>query len=166
MRTFAWCGSGWISGGKYETGKKILGLEEAGRVEGCQSFSRRNHNSADGGLCKQQADGFGPWKRGGQELRRPATEGVEAVRQIGFEGMHYRKDIGARAINTDGPMEQTNWCRLLMGSDSDFGNSCARLVRRWTKLAWLMRRGKCTSAHRCRIEPPTCSKGRHTRDFA
>jgi len=83
--------------GTYETGKKILGLEEAGLVEGVKIF-HAGTTKRDGGFYTTGGRVLGVTARG-QELRTALRRAYEAVGKIGFEGMHYRKDIGARALN-------------------------------------------------------------------
>jgi len=82
--------------GTYETGKKILGLEEAGRVEGVKVF-HAGTTKRDGGFYTTGGRVLGVTARG-PELQTALRRAYEAVGKIGFEGMHYRKDIGARAL--------------------------------------------------------------------
>jgi phosphoribosylamine--glycine ligase len=82
--------------GTFDAGKKIMGLDGAATVEGVKVFhagtTRRDGNfyTAGGrvlGVTARAAD------------LEPALErAYEAVCKVGFEGMHYRKDIGARAL--------------------------------------------------------------------
>jgi len=83
--------------GTYETGKKILGLEEAGRVEGVKVF-HAGTTKRDGGFYTTGGRVLGVTARG-PELQTALRRAHEAVGKIGFEGMHYRKDIGARTLN-------------------------------------------------------------------
>ena len=83
--------------GTYETGKKILGLEEAGAVEGVKVFHAGTTNR-DGGFYTAGGRVLGVTARG-PDLRIALRQAYDAVGKIGFEGMHYRKDIGARALN-------------------------------------------------------------------
>jgi phosphoribosylamine--glycine ligase len=83
--------------GTYETGKKILGLEEAGGVEGVKIF-HAGTTKRDGGFYTTGGRVLGVAARG-PELQTALRRAYEAVGKIGFEGMHYRKDIGARALN-------------------------------------------------------------------
>ncbi len=82
--------------GTFEAGKKIAGLEQAGAVEGVTVFhaatSRRDdvYFTSGGrvlGVTARAAD-----------LRTAVDRAYAAVSMIGFEGMHYRKDIAARAF--------------------------------------------------------------------
>jgi phosphoribosylamine---glycine ligase len=81
--------------GTYENGKKILGLEEAGLVEGVKIF-HAGTTKRDGGFYTAGGRVLGVTARG-PELHEALQRAYEAVGKIGFEGMHYRKDIGARA---------------------------------------------------------------------
>jgi len=83
--------------GTYETGKKILGLEEADAVEGVKVFHAGTTNR-DGGFYTAGGRVLGVTARG-PDLRIALRQAYDAVGKIGFEGMHYRKDIGARALN-------------------------------------------------------------------
>jgi phosphoribosylamine--glycine ligase len=82
--------------GTFEAGKKIAGLEEAGAIEGVNVFhaatSRRDdvYFTSGGrvlGVTARAAD-----------LRTAVDRAYAGVSMIGFEGMHYRKDIAARAF--------------------------------------------------------------------
>src|SRR5437868_8025900 len=82
--------------GTFEAGKKIAGLEQAGAVDGVTVFhaatSRRDdvYFTSGGrvlGVTARAAD-----------LRTAVDRAYAAVSMIGFEGMHYRKDIAARAF--------------------------------------------------------------------
>jgi phosphoribosylamine--glycine ligase len=81
--------------GTYENGKKILGLEEAGRVEGVKVF-HAGTTKRDGGFYTAGGRVLGVTARGA-DLATALRRAYEAVGKTGFEGMHYRKDIGARA---------------------------------------------------------------------
>jgi phosphoribosylamine---glycine ligase len=82
--------------GTFEAGKKIAGLEEAGTVERVKVFhaatSKRDdvYFTSGGrvlGVTARAAD-----------LSSAVEHAYAAVSKIGFEGMHYRKDIAARAL--------------------------------------------------------------------
>ncbi len=82
--------------GTFEAGKKIAGLEQAGTMDGVKVFHAATSNRDDvyftaGGRVL------------GVTARAPELEGAvrrayDAVSTIGFEGMHYRRDIAARAL--------------------------------------------------------------------
>jgi phosphoribosylamine---glycine ligase len=82
--------------GTFEAGKKIAGLEQAGALEGVKVFHAATSNRGDVyftsggrvlGVTARAAD-----------LPSAAQRAYEAVSKIGFEGIHYRKDIAARAL--------------------------------------------------------------------
>src|SRR5579864_273884 len=82
--------------GTFEAGKKLAGLEEAGAVQGVKVFH---------GATSKRDDVF--FTSGGRvlgvtarasDLRTAVDRAYAAVSMIGFEGMHYRKDIAARAL--------------------------------------------------------------------
>ncbi len=83
--------------GTYENGKKILGLEEADAMEGVKVFhagtTRRDDEFYTAGGRVLGVTARAP------ELAVALRRAYEAVGKIGFEGMLYRKDIGARAVN-------------------------------------------------------------------
>jgi phosphoribosylamine--glycine ligase len=81
--------------GTFEAGKKIAGLEEAGAVEGVKVFHAATSKRDDvyftsGGRV------LGVTARA-PDLKTAVDRAYAAVSNIGFEGMHYRKDIAARA---------------------------------------------------------------------
>ena len=82
--------------GTYDNGKKILGLEEAGAVEGVKVF-HAGTTKRDGGFYTAGGRVLGVTARGA-DLDSALRRAYEAAGKIGFEGMHYRKDIGARAV--------------------------------------------------------------------
>jgi phosphoribosylamine---glycine ligase len=82
--------------GTFEAGKKIAGLEQGGAVEGVKVFHAATSNRDDvyftsGGRV------LGVTARA-PDLAGAVQHAYEAVSKIGFEGMHYRKDIAARAL--------------------------------------------------------------------
>jgi len=82
--------------GNYPKGRPISGLDAAARLPDVQVFHagtalRQNQVVTDGGRV------LGVTARGpdvGEAIRRA----YEAVRLIHFDGMHYRRDIGAKAV--------------------------------------------------------------------
>jgi phosphoribosylamine---glycine ligase len=82
--------------GTFEAGKKIAGLEQAGEMEGVKVFHAATSKRDDvyftsGGRV------LGVTARA-PELEKAVERAYAAVERIGFEGMHYRKDIAARAL--------------------------------------------------------------------
>jgi phosphoribosylamine--glycine ligase len=82
--------------GTFEAGKKIMGLEDVGKLEGVKVFhagtSKRDgaHYTAGGRVLGVTARAAG--------LRTAVDRAYAAVSKVGFEGAHYRKDIAARAL--------------------------------------------------------------------
>ena len=81
--------------GTYETGKRVLRLEEAAGVEGVKVF-HAGTTKRDGGFYTVGGRVLGVTARG-TDLTAALARAYEAVGKIGFEGMQYRKDIGGRA---------------------------------------------------------------------
>jgi phosphoribosylamine--glycine ligase len=86
--------------GAYESGKQIYGLEEAAAMPNVVIFHagttrRENTYYTAGGrvlnVCARDAN-----------LRLAIDRAYAACAKIHFEGMHYRKDIGARALKASG----------------------------------------------------------------
>ena len=82
--------------GAYESGKKITGLDEAGKVEDVKVFhagtSKRNGDFYTAGGRVLGVTARAP------ELQKAVSRAYEACGKIRFEGAHYRKDIAARAL--------------------------------------------------------------------
>jgi phosphoribosylamine--glycine ligase len=81
--------------GSYETGKPIYGIEEA-EAEGCLVFhagTRREGGQivTDGGRVLG-VTGLGA------DVREAMAQAYRGIARISFEGMHYRRDIGARNL--------------------------------------------------------------------
>jgi phosphoribosylamine--glycine ligase len=85
--------------GAFESGKKISGLDEARAIEGVKVFHA--------GTSKRNAEFY---TSGGRvlgvtaraaELETAVQRAYEACGKIRFEGAHYRKDIGARALKRE-----------------------------------------------------------------
>jgi len=82
--------------GTFEAGKKIAGLDQAGAMPGVKVFHAATSKRDDiyftsGGRV------LGVTARA-PELESAVDRVYEAVSKIGFEGMHYRKDIAGRAL--------------------------------------------------------------------
>ena len=82
--------------GTFEVGKKILGLDEAGKAEGVKIF-HAGTSRHDGGYFTAGGRVLGVTARAA-DLKSAAERAYQAAAKIGFEGAHYRKDIAARAI--------------------------------------------------------------------
>src|SRR6266478_6173163 len=82
--------------GTFEAGKKIAGLDEAAKLEGVKVFHAATSRRDDvyftsGGRV------LGVTARAAN-LAKAVDRAYEAVSKIGFEGMHHRQDIAARAL--------------------------------------------------------------------
>ena len=82
--------------GTFEAGKKIAGLEQAGQVEGVKVF-HAGTSTNDGVFFTSGGRVLGVTARA-PELSVAVQRAYEALSQLGFEGMYYRKDIAARAL--------------------------------------------------------------------
>jgi phosphoribosylamine--glycine ligase len=82
--------------GAFEVGKKIMGIEEAGNVEGIKIF-HAGTTGRDGAYYTAGGRVLGVTARAA-DLTLAVQRAYEAVSKIGFEGAHYRKDIAARAL--------------------------------------------------------------------
>jgi phosphoribosylamine--glycine ligase len=88
--------------GRYEVGKPITGLEAADAVEGVKVFHAgtraddRDRVATDGGRV------LGVTALG-DDLAAAKARAYEAVRLIGFAGMHYRTDIADKALRAKPP---------------------------------------------------------------
>lgn len=85
----------------YDVGKVITGLDEAAKVDGVTIFHAGTARTPDGGFVTS----------GGRVLNVTAVaptfaeardRAYRAVERISFEGMHYRTDIGLRALDAAG----------------------------------------------------------------
>jgi phosphoribosylamine--glycine ligase len=90
------CASGGYPG-DYEKGKEILGLEEADRMKDVVVFHAGTKKLSDkyvtNGGRVLGVTGLG------DTIKYAIDKTYEAVEKIHFEGMHYRKDIGRKAIS-------------------------------------------------------------------
>jgi phosphoribosylamine--glycine ligase len=82
--------------GAYEVGKKITGLEDAGKLEGIKVF-HAGTSKRDGAFYTSGGRVLGVTARAA-ELEAAVQLAYEACAKIGFEGAHYRKDIAGRAL--------------------------------------------------------------------
>ena len=82
--------------GTYEAGKKILGLEDASKLEGVKVF-HAGTTERDGDFYTSGGRVLGVTARA-TELQTAVRRAYEACGKISFEGAHYRKDIAARAL--------------------------------------------------------------------
>ncbi len=82
--------------GAYESGKKIAGLNDAAKVDGVKIF-HAGASKHDGDFLTAGGRVLGVTARG-SDLQTALDRAYEACGKIKFEGAHYRKDIGARAL--------------------------------------------------------------------
>ncbi len=82
--------------GTFEAGKKIMGLEDAGKVESVKAF-HAGTSKRDGAYYTAGGRVLGVTARAA-DLPTAVQRAYAAVSKIGFEGAHYRKDIAARAL--------------------------------------------------------------------
>jgi len=83
--------------GSYETGTKITGIEEADRLEGVKVF-HAGTTLRDGAFYTAGGRVLGVTARGA-DLAQAVGRAYAAVAKIHFDGMHYRRDIAARAVS-------------------------------------------------------------------
>jgi phosphoribosylamine---glycine ligase len=81
--------------GTFEVGKKIMGIEDADKVEGVKVF-HAGTTKRDGGYYTAGGRVLGVTARAA-DLDSAVSRAYEAVGKIRFENAHYRKDIAARA---------------------------------------------------------------------
>ena len=82
--------------GIYELGKKIIGLEDAGKVEGVKVF-HAGTTRRDGAFFTAGGRVLGVTSRAA-DLKAAVDRVYTAASKVGFEGAHYRRDIAARAL--------------------------------------------------------------------
>jgi phosphoribosylamine--glycine ligase len=82
--------------GAYEVGKRITGLEDAAKLDGVKVF-HAGTSARDGNFYTAGGRVLGVTARA-TELETAVQHAYEACAKIGFEGVHYRKDIAARAL--------------------------------------------------------------------
>jgi phosphoribosylamine--glycine ligase len=85
--------------GKYETGKPISGLQEAARVPGVQVF-HAGTAMRDGAVVTAGGRVLNVCASG-TDLGEARKRAYRAAAMIDFEGMHYRRDIGAQTSGAE-----------------------------------------------------------------
>ncbi len=84
--------------GNYEKGKKITGLDKAAGLKGVMVFhsgtALKNGNIVTDGGRVLGVTGLGP------SVAAAIDSAYKGAREISFDGAHYRRDIGARALET------------------------------------------------------------------
>jgi phosphoribosylamine--glycine ligase len=81
--------------GKFETGKIIGGLTDAERLNGVKVFHAGTHR--EGNAIATSGGRVLGVTASGATIDAALSLAYEAAARIRFEGMHYRKDIGAQA---------------------------------------------------------------------
>ena len=81
--------------GTFEVGKRIMGIEDADKIEGVKVF-HAGTTKRDGGYYTAGGRVLGVTARAG-DLDSAVARAYDAVGKIRFENAHYRKDIAARA---------------------------------------------------------------------
>jgi phosphoribosylamine--glycine ligase len=82
--------------GTFAAGKKITGIEDAGRVEGVKVF-HAGTTRHDGAYFTSGGRVLGVTARA-PDLKTAVARAYEGVAKISFDGAHYRKDIAGRAL--------------------------------------------------------------------
>jgi phosphoribosylamine--glycine ligase len=82
--------------GTIEVGKKISGIEDAEKIDGVKVF-HAGTSTRDGEFYTAGGRVLGVTARAA-DLKSAVRRAYEAVEKIEFDGMHYRKDIAARAV--------------------------------------------------------------------
>jgi phosphoribosylamine--glycine ligase len=86
--------------GTFDVGKKIIGLEEASKIEGVKVF-HAGTSKRDGGYFTSGGRVLGVTARAA-DLPTAVGRVYDAVARIGFEDAYFRKDIAARALKNKG----------------------------------------------------------------
>lgn len=82
----------------YETGKRIDGLDDVAQLENVKVFHAGTTRSGDAvTTAGGRVLGVTAWVPE-NDIERAITRAYEAARMISFDGMHYRRDIGYRAV--------------------------------------------------------------------
>jgi len=82
--------------GAYEAGKKIIGLEQAAKIDSVKVF-HAGTSGRDGGFYTSGGRVLGVTARAA-DLPKAVNAAYQAVSTIGFDGVHFRKDIAAKAL--------------------------------------------------------------------
>ncbi|MBR5405656.1 MAG: phosphoribosylamine--glycine ligase [Oscillospiraceae bacterium] len=83
---------------KYETGKEITGLDEKGQCAGASVYHAGTKLSEDGRFLTAGGRVLGI-TAAGATLQQALDSAYAAVSGVQFEGVHYRRDIGKRALS-------------------------------------------------------------------
>ena len=84
--------------GNYEKGKEIKGLKEANSIPGAIVFhAGTSKSNSDGKILTNGGRVLGVTALG-KTIKEAIENAYKAVAKISFDGMHFRKDIGGRAL--------------------------------------------------------------------
>jgi phosphoribosylamine--glycine ligase len=83
--------------GNFERGRPITGMEKAAAMDGVFLFHSGTSRTPDGNFVTAGGRVLNVCARG-PGLSEALRRAVEAAELIAFEGKHYRRDIGAKAI--------------------------------------------------------------------
>lgn len=81
----------------YKKGIEMNGFDDKGQVDGCFVYHAGTKLSDDGKFLTNGGRVIGVTCKG-DTLQHALDNAYEGVKKISFEGMHYRKDIGHRAL--------------------------------------------------------------------
>jgi len=84
--------------GSFVSGKKISGMEQAAQLQSVKIF-HAGTTRRDGAYYTNGGRVLGVTARAGT-LKDALARAYQAVEMISFEDIHYRKDIGARALQS------------------------------------------------------------------
>jgi phosphoribosylamine--glycine ligase len=85
----------------YPKGIEMNGFDDKGQVEGCFVYHAGTKLSEDGKFLTNGGRVIGVTAKG-SDLQAALDKAYEGVSKISFEGAHYRKDIGQRALKALG----------------------------------------------------------------
>jgi phosphoribosylamine--glycine ligase len=81
----------------YPKGIEMNGFDDNGQVEGCFVYHAGTKLSDDGKFLTNGGRVIGVTAKG-DDLPKALDNAYSGVKKISFEGAHYRKDIGQRAV--------------------------------------------------------------------
>jgi phosphoribosylamine--glycine ligase len=86
--------------GRYETGKIISGLDEAKKEQGVVIFHAGTKSQSENGKTEIVTSGGRVLNVVGvsETIKSAIEKTYRAVEKVDFEGKHFRRDIGLRAI--------------------------------------------------------------------
>lgn len=105
--------------GSYEKGKRIHGLEKAGKMDDVKVFHAGTAEK-DGRIVTAGGRVLGVTALG-DDVKKAIKRAYKAVSRISWEGMYYRKDIGSKALDRDDywSLGKAPEVGIIMGSPGD-----------------------------------------------